>query len=345
MSDIRDMREEQPPTEEEMRRSAELLVDVCFEVAEDDVVTIITDNRRKEEAEMVATVVAERGGWPVVMNNDTQVRRALEDTLFPMTPPRNLHNAVVTADTTIIMTNLEWANRFAHVKAVKETVANKNRIGSVEEGFGKWSISLRDIEKTMGNARAAVEKLQGVSRVRITSPGATDVEVSIEGRVPLEMVPVKDAGVMMAPVPLWGEIAYAAVEDQTNGTIVVDGNMLGIGRPGHVESPITWHVENGVYKAIEGDEDARRLRDVISGVPGTEVVAEFAFGVSDVAPIGSPSEKGRKGTAHFALGDNQNCYPGGQNKSPLHLDGVVHNVTIQIVDTGEYIVKEGVWQL
>ena len=169
--------------------------------------------------------------------------------------------------------------------------------------------------------------------------------MSIEGRVPLEMVPVKGAGVMMAPVPLWGEIAYAAVEDQTNGTIVVDGNMLGIGRPGHVESPITWHVENGVYKAIEGDEDARRLRDVISGVPGTEVVAEFAFGVSDVAPIGSPSEKGRKGTAHFALGDNQNCYPGGQNKSPLHLDGVVHNVTIQIVDTGEYIVKEGVWQL
>jgi leucyl aminopeptidase (aminopeptidase T) len=135
------------------------------------------------------------------------------------------------------------------------------------------------------------------------------------------------------------------VEDQTNGTIVVDGNMLGIGVPGHVENPITWHVENGRYRSIEGREEARRLRDVISGVSGTDVVAEFAFGTSDFAPIGSPSEKGRKGTVHFALGDNQNCYPGGQNKSVLHLDGVCHNVTLQIIDTGEYIVKDGVWQL
>ncbi|MGH3198567.1 MAG: hypothetical protein ACRDNT_22215 [Streptosporangiaceae bacterium] len=80
-------------------------------------------------------------------------------------------------------------------------------------------------------------------------------------------------------------------------------------------------------------------------MPGTETVAEFAFGTSDFAPVGDPSEKGRKGTVHFALGDNQNCYPGGQNKSVLHLDGVCHNVSLQILDTGEYIVKDGVWRL
>ena len=111
--------QEQPRTEEDMRKSAELIVDTCFAVEKDDVVTIITDNRRSEEAEMVATVVSERGAWPVVMNNDTQVRRALKDTHFPMVPPRNLHTAMVTADEIIIMTDLEWANRFAHVSAVK----------------------------------------------------------------------------------------------------------------------------------------------------------------------------------------------------------------------------------
>ena len=113
---------DQVRTEAMMRKSAELIVDTCFEVTDGDVVTIITDERRKDEAEMVATVVAERGGWPVVMNNDTQVRRALNDTHFPMAPPRNLHTAMVTADDIIIMTNLEWANRFAHTKAVKESV-------------------------------------------------------------------------------------------------------------------------------------------------------------------------------------------------------------------------------
>jgi leucyl aminopeptidase (aminopeptidase T) len=336
---------EESRTEAQMRKSAELVVDVCFGVKDGDVVTIITDNRRKEEADMVATVVSERGGWPIVANNDTQVRRALQDTHFPMVPPRNLHRAMVTSDQIIIMTNLEWANRFAHVSAVKESVANQARIGSIEEGFGRWPITVEDIERTIGNAKAAISLLEGKKRVRVTSPAGTDVEVSIERRPALEVVPVKLPGAMMGPAPLWGEVAYAAVEDQTNGTIVVDGNMLGIGVPGHVEYPITWHVEDGRYRAIEGREEASRLRDAIAGVSGTDVVAEFAFGTSDFAPIGSPSEKGRKGTVHFALGDNQNCYPGGQDKSVLHLDGVCHRVSLQILDTGEYIVKDGVWQL
>jgi leucyl aminopeptidase (aminopeptidase T) len=308
---------EEPRTEAQMRASAELVVDTCFEVTDGDVVTIITDDRRKPEAEMVATVVAERGGLPIVANNEAQIRRALADTLFPMVPPRNLHQAMVTSDQIIIMTNLEWANRFAHVPAVKESVANMARIGSIEEGFGRWPISVADIEQTIGNAKKAIARLEGMKR----------------------------RGAMMGPAPLWGEVAYAAVEDQTNGTIVIDGNMLGIGIPRHVEHPITWHVEDGKYQAIEGGAEARRLLDVITGVPGTETVAEFAFGTSDFAPVGDPSEKGRKGTVHFALGDNQNCYPGGQNKSVLHLDGVCHNVSLQILDTGEYIVKDGVWQL
>ena len=339
------MTQDEPRTEEQMRKSAELVVDVCFGVKEGDTVTIITDGRRKDEADMVATVVSERGGWPIVVNNDTQVRRALQDTHFPMVPPRNLHTAMVTSDQIIIMTNLEWANRFAHVSAVKESVANNARIGSIEEGFGLWPISVEDIERTIGNAKAAIALLDGKRRVRVTSAAGTDVEVSIERRPALEVVPVKLPGAMMGPAPLWGEVAYAAVEDQTNGRIVIDGNMLGIGVPGHVEDPITWHVEDGTYRSIEGGAEARRLRDVISGVAGTEVVAEFAFGTSDFAPLGSPSEKGRKGTVHFALGDNQNCYPGGVNKSALHLDGVCHDVSLQILDTGEYIVRDGVWQL
>lgn len=78
---------EEPRTEEDMRKSAELIVDTCFEVAEGDVVTIITDNRRSEEAEMVATVVSERGAWPVVMNNDTQVRQASRTRIFQWCRP------------------------------------------------------------------------------------------------------------------------------------------------------------------------------------------------------------------------------------------------------------------
>ena len=63
-------------------------------------------------------------------------------------------------------------------------------------------------------------------------------------------------------------------------------------------------------------------------------IGEFAFGTSDKSPFGSPSEKGRVGTVHFALGDNHNAYPGGQNVCALHLDGVFLNATLEIEDDG-----------
>jgi leucyl aminopeptidase (aminopeptidase T) len=135
------------------------------------------------------------------------------------------------------------------------------------------------------------------------------------------------------------------VEDKTEGTMVVDGVMLGIGLRGQVNEPITWRIVNGKAVDIEGGEEARRLRQVVEGVENATVIGEFAFGVSEVAPFGTPSEKGRVGTVHCALGDNHNAYPGGQNVSKLHLDGVVLEASMQIVDNGRWILKDGQWVL
>jgi leucyl aminopeptidase (aminopeptidase T) len=159
------------------------------------------------------------------------------------------------------------------------------------------------------------------------------------------VTPIKRRGQMMGPVPLWAEVAFAAVEDQTAGTIVVDGVMLGIGLPGQVVEPITWTLEGGRCVKIEGGAEAARLREVIEGVDGADVIGEFAFGTSERSPFGSPSEKGRLGTVHFALGDNHNAYPGGENVSILHLDGVILDASLQIVDDGTWILRDGKWAL
>jgi leucyl aminopeptidase (aminopeptidase T) len=299
-------------------KDAALVVDVCMSVEDGDVVTIICDDEHAEEAAAVAEVVVERGGWPVVMNNEAQVRRGRADVRFPMAPPANLHRAMVGSDEVIIIANLEWANRFAHVNAVRETCEANGKIASVEPGMGSWDV---------------------------TAPLGTDFYVSIEGRPSLEVTPVKRRGQMMGPVPLWAEVAYAAVEDFTRGTAVVDGVMLGIGLAGQVKEPIRWTLEGGKCVAIEGGAEAQRLREAIDGVENATVVGEFAFGTSEKAPYGTPSEKGRAGTVHLALGDNHNAYPGGQNVCSLHLDGVFLNATLEIVDDGTTILKDGQWVL
>jgi leucyl aminopeptidase (aminopeptidase T) len=262
-----------------------------------------------------------------------------------MAPPANLHRAMVGSDEVIIIANLEWANRFAHVNAVRETCEANGKIASIEPGMGEWGLTQEDLERSAQRTKDAVEALAAKKQVHVTTALGTDFYVSIEGRTPLCLTPYKARGQMMSPIPLWTEVAYAAIEDFTHGTAVVDGVMLGIGLSGQVKEPIRWTLEGGKCVKIEGGKEADKLRRAIDGVENADTVGEFAFGTSEKAPFGTPSEKGRIGTVHLALGDNHNAYPGGQNVSSLHLDGVFLNATLQIVDDGTYIVKDGEWAL
>jgi aminopeptidase len=331
--------------ETDLKKDAALIVDVCFGIEEGDVVTIICDDDREDEARAVAEVCVERGAWPVIMNNETQVRRGRADVRFPMAPPANLHRAMVGSDEVIIIAELEWANRFAHVNAVRETCEANGKIASIEPGMGEWGLTQEDLERSAQRTKDAVAALAGKKHCRVTTDLGTDFTVSIEGRSPLCLTSYKARGQMMSPIPLWNEVAFAAIEDFTHGTAVVDGVMLGIGLKGQVKEPIRWTLEGGRCTAIEGGEEAERLRNAIEGVENATVIGEFAFGTSEKAPFGTPSEKGRIGTVHLALGDNHNAYPGGQNVSSLHLDGVFLNATLQIVDDGTYILKDGEWAL
>src|SRR5438876_12420425 len=188
-------------------KDAALIVDVCFSVEEDDVVTIICDDEHTAEAAAVAEVVVERGGWPVVMNNEAQVRRGRADVRFPMAPPANLHRAMVGSDEVIIITNLEWANRFAHVNAVRETCEANGKIASVEPGMGSWDLTQDDLERSAQRTKDAVAVLAGKTQVHVTTALGTDFYVSIEGREPLCLTPYKARGQMMSPIPLWTEVA------------------------------------------------------------------------------------------------------------------------------------------
>src|SRR5213596_3217099 len=246
-----------------LQKDAALIVDVCMSVEEGDVVTIICDDGRADEASAVAEVVVQRGGTPVVMNNEMQVRRGRADVRFPMAPPANLHRAMVGSDEVIIIANLEWANRFAHVNAVRETCEANGKIASIEPGMGNWGLTRGDLERSAQRTKDAVAALAGKKQCHVTTPLGTDFYVSIDGRPPLELTPYKARGQMMSPIPLWTEVAFAAIEDFTHGTAVVDGVMLGIGLEGQVEEPIRWTLENGKCVKIEGGEEAERLRKVI----------------------------------------------------------------------------------
>lgn len=322
-------------------KGARLVVETCFTVKEGDAVLIICDEDHRREAEAMAGVAFSLGAYPVIADISHHVSSALASMKVSMEPAKNLAAAMEASDVVIITTNLEWANRFAHVDPVAASVNKGAKIGSVEEGMADWDLTKEDIDQTVARAEKLMAALEGVEWVRVTNSAGTDVKVCIKGRPPLKVVPIKGAGEMMGPVPLWGEVAYAAVEDKTEGIIVVDGIMLGVGVFGSLKDTITWVIKDGRAVEITGGAEAERLRNVVAGSDGNaNVVAEFAMGTSTKSPRGSASEKGLLGTVHFALGDNSHCYPGGCSHSSLHLDGNLLNVTVE-TDDGRVLIKDG----
>lgn len=322
-------------------KGARLVVERCFSVQAGDSVLIICDDDHQREAQALAGVAYSLGAYPVMADISHHVSSALASMAVPMEPSKTLAAAMKASDVIIITTNLEWANRFAHVNPVAESVALGAKIGSVEEGMADWDLTVEDIDLIVGRAERIMEAMEGAEWVRVTNPAGTDVRVHLKDRLPLKVVPIKGAGEMMGPVPLWGEVAYAAVEDRTEGVIMVDGIMLGVGVYGSLKNHIRWDIEKGRAVSITGEDEAGRLRDVVAGSDeNANVVAEFAIGTSHKEILGSPSEKGMLGTVHFALGDNSHCYPGGQSCSGLHLDGSIRDVTVEV--DGRTIIKDGV---
>jgi leucyl aminopeptidase (aminopeptidase T) len=322
-------------------KGARLIVETCMTVKEGDSVLIIADDLHHKHAQALAGVAVSLGARVMVADVTPEVSAALASMKYPMEPAPHLAAAMVNSDVIIITTILEWANRFAHVDPVSNAVKRGAKIASVEEGMGSWDLTIEDIRATTERAERIMAAMEGADTVRITSPAGSDLTVSIAGRPPLKVVPVKDPGVMMGPIPLWGEVAYAAVEDKTNGTMVFDGVMLGVGVSGNLPEPIVLKIENGRAVDIQGGAAADALKHAFSlSDESANVVAEFAIGTSEKEKYGSPSEKGMLSTVHFGLGDNAHCYPGGQSHSRTHLDGTLRDVTI-IVD-GKTIMKDGV---
>ncbi|MBW2619111.1 MAG: aminopeptidase, partial [Deltaproteobacteria bacterium] len=100
-------------------KGARLIVEHCMTVKAGDKVLVIADDEHMPIAESVAGVAVSLGAYPVIANVTHHVTAALASMDVPMEPPEHLAQAMLHSDEIIISTNLEWANRFAHVGPVK----------------------------------------------------------------------------------------------------------------------------------------------------------------------------------------------------------------------------------
>jgi aminopeptidase len=171
--------------------------------------------------------------------------------------------------------------------------------------------------------------LEKTKVIRVQSPLGTDVVLPIQGRTAHASSGIFREKGQWGNLPT-GEAYLAPLEGLSNGIVVVDGSMAGVGV---VAEPIRIVVEAGYATDISGGPEAKRLLELLAphGKDGRNV-AEFGIGTNDKAILTGVILEDEKvmGTIHIAFGDNKSM--GGTVRVASHLDGMVKHPTVWLDD-------------
>jgi leucyl aminopeptidase (aminopeptidase T) len=179
----------------------------------------------------------------------------------------------------------------------------------------------------------------GASRFRLSTPAGTHLTGSVDGRPGRVLHGVARVdGAYMAPPDV--EAGTAPIEGSVNGVVVVDADLLFMGR-GPLAEPVMLHIDHGELAGVEGAE-AGRLRDMLErcGDDRMRNLAEVSVAFNPSGRVCSvPMEtESSRGSAHIALG-NSIAY-GGLVDAVAHLDCVMTRATLEL--DGRVVMSEGV---
>lgn len=252
-------------------------------------------------------------------------------------PPAEVAGLMATFDVALCPTS----KSLTHTDARRAASARGARIATLPNVTEEIMVRCMGADYHAIAARTArlCARMEQTSVIRVTAPGGTDVTLPIAGRHAHASSGLFREKGQWGNLPT-GEAYLAPLEGQSQGVVVVDGSMAGIGM---LKAPIRITIENGLATAIEGGEDAARLRDLIApfGDEGRNV-AEFGIGTNDKAIITGVILEDEKvmGTIHIAFGDNKSM--GGTVRVASHLDGLVLSPSVwfddrQVMDAGRLL--------
>jgi leucyl aminopeptidase (aminopeptidase T) len=250
-------------------------------------------------------------------------------------PPPDVARTMKAMDVVVIPTSTS----LTHTRARKEANAQGARIATlpmITEDTMKRAIHV-DYEDMRKRSETIADLLTKADSAHITTEKGTDLEISLKGRKS-----VADFGIYhdkgdYGNLPA-GEAFIAPLEGESNGTLVVDGAIAGIGK---LEEDVYIAVEDGLAKTIENCPQLVKILDV----HGAEArnIAELGIGTNEKATITGNILEDEKvmGTVHVALGNNASF--GGTVNVSVHLDCIVLDPTFtiggkQIIDCGKLLV-------
>jgi len=255
-------------------------------------------------------------------------------------PPEYVAKQMLKYDVVLMLTT----KSLSHTKARKNASINGARIASMpgitidmmQRALNVNFYKIRKINNFL------ISRLKNYSQVTVKTKNGTDVSFFVKNRKWISDDGVYTKKSTFGNLPA-GEIFIAPLEGKTNGTIVVDASVGGLGK---VDKNIKININNGFIVDVEGGKIANKFKKLLENksekinnekidfssknqfFQSYKNVAELGIGTNYKAKITGNVLEDEKvaGTCHIAFGNNKHF--GGKVDVPFHVDVVIKKPTI-----------------
>lgn len=311
----------------ELYKASRTALKDCMGLKENETLLIITDETRRE----IGTALQEEGKK---LCKESFLVEMKSREINGQEPPPQIAELMKTADVVLCPT----AKSLTHTDARREAVKHGVRVGTMPGISMETMVRClnADYDRIIKMTKYVADLLKKTSVVRVVTEKGTDISMPMKDRQILESTGVLRNKGESGNLPS-GEVYLAPWEDKTNGKVVIDGSMAGIGM---LTEPIEIEVINGYAEKIEGGKHAKQLAEMLDNA-GREAraVAEFGFGTNYKAELCGQILEDEKvfGTIHVAFGNNVSM--GGNIRVSSHLDGLVKEPDVYFDDL--LVMKKG----
>ena len=313
----------------DLQQRARTIIETNLALQPGETLLVVTDDPTREVGELFYEAARAMGHRALIMQMP-------EGSVAGEEPPAPVAAAMKAADVALCPT----AKSITHTNARIEAAAAGTRVVTmpgITMDMLRDGAACADYAQVEQRTRQLTERLTHAKHARIEKDGHV-LELALTGRDG-----VASPGVYREPGASGnfpsGEAYIAPLEDGANGTIVIDGSMVGIGT---LTEPMTVTIENGCLTRIEGADAqgpyAERL-GILFDQPENSTIAELGIGTNEAAKLCGIILEDEKlyGTVHIAFGTNTSF--GGITKADCHLDGIILNPTLYLDD--ECVIRKG----
>lgn len=253
-------------------------------------------------------------------------------------PPDAVAAAMAASDVAVCATAKSLTHTRARIQAAAEGTRVVTMPGITMDMLGEGACCA-DYDRVEALTAAMTARLDAARIARIEKDGHV-LTLNLTGRPG-----VPSPGVFRTPGASGnfpsGEAYIAPVENGADGTMVIDGSMVGIGRLKE-GAPMIVALSAGRLTSIEGADDEGSYADRVAVLfqrPENGTIAELGIGTNECALLTGNILEDEKiyGTVHIAFGTNASF--GGTTTADCHLDGIILKPTLYLDD--ELVIREG----